>query len=256
MRTRVALVTVVLLAWAPVSAYAGGQSAAQLVVTGSGGQTAVLAVGRGGVDVQYPSFPARVPGPDGAVGGVAIQDAHGGLVGGVLVQNVPGFTEAIAIGLVDFQSTHLRPGRYRLTLLGTGRQTVALKGVSARLVAHGPARPVTRAHGAATGTVATWSDSLGAVRSGDIVMVGNGSGGDEQQADTTEECLSIEGQPCAVPPVGLGLSPGPGSWSFWSTSIYGAGSLPAGRYVYSGNQVAVGPASTTGHAEVVISLRR
>lgn len=255
MRLRGALVIAALVAAVPASAHAGGRTGDDLVLTGAGGQTAVLAVGRAGLDVGYPDFPPRLPGPDGTVGGVAIQDSRGRLVGGVLLQNVPGFGEALAFGLVDFQTTHLRPGRYRLTLLGRGRQAVTLRGQAGRLVGHGPARPITRVVSASGGSVATWDDSLGAIGSRDMVLVGNGGGGEAQQADVTSDCLSLEGQPCAVPPVGIGLSPGPGSTYFWSTQLYGPGSLPAGRYSYRGGQVGVGPASITGHAAVVLALR-
>jgi hypothetical protein len=246
------------------SAAAWATPSAELLVTGRGGQSVALTVGKGGLDVAYPFFTEpRVPGPDGAVGGIAIQRLPGGrLVGGVLLQNAPGFDHALDVELADFGHSKLSPGRYRLTLLGTGPQSVHLQVLGAtharRLTTAGPVHPVTRATAGGAQVFDSWSGPLGAVRRTDFVVIGGGSGGDLQQAEEAELCLrpgSAADEPCLSGGGDSFTSPGAGASAGWSSRLYPPGSLSAGSYVFSGHVVGVGPASRTGHAAVVISLR-
>lgn len=255
---------VLVAALSAVPAASAAPRSAPLVVSGLGGQAVVLTAPRGGLDVEYPFFTEpRLPGPDGAVSGVVIQRVRDSrLVGGLLLHNAPGFDRAIPIPLVDFEHTVLAAGRYRVTLLGTGKQTVhlAVRRASARrqLVASGPPRPITRVVASTSAFASTWSDRLGRVRTTDYVIAGAGSGGDLQQASEDGLCVQPEGaatSPCLLGG-GLSLTPGAGSAGTWSAYLYRPGLLRPGSYVFSGNAVGVGPASTTGHAAVVIALGR
>lgn len=263
-RIRVAVMVATVGLLAPM-ATAHARTAAQLTLSGLGGQSVVLSVGRGGLDVGYPFFTEpRVPGPDGAVGGVAIQRVSDGrLVGGVLLQNAPGFDMALDIELGAFGHSKLPPGRYRLTLLGVGRQAVHLQVIGAvkgrRLTAAGPARPVTRTSGGSARIVDDWSGPLGSVRADDFVVVGGGSGGDLQQAEDAELCLqagSSPAGPCLLGNGGSFASPGTGAAAGWTSMLYPPGALSPGSYVFSGHVIGVGPACTAGHSAVVIALRR
>jgi hypothetical protein len=103
-----------------------------------------------------------------------------------------------------------------------------------------------------------WSDALGRITATDYVVTGAGSGGDLQQASEDDLCLQPEGataDPCLVGG-GLTVSPGAFASGSWSGYLYPPGRLAPGRYVFSGNAVGAGPGSATGHAAVVISLRR
>jgi hypothetical protein len=243
---------------------ASAAPSAELLVSGRGGQSVTLSVGSAGLDVAYPFFAEpRVPGPDGAVGGVAIQRLPGGrLVGGVLLQNAPGFDHALDVELADFGHSKLPAGRYRFTLLGTGRQSVHLQVLGAtharRLSTAGPVRPVTRTMAGGAQVFDSWSGPLGTVRRTDLVVIGGGSGGDLQQAEEAELCLQAgpaAGEPCLSGGGDSFTSPGAGASAGWSSMLYPPGSLAPGSYVFSGHVVGVGPASRTGHAGVVISLR-
>lgn len=264
MTRRLALVLALAGLVAGASSALAAPRTAPLVVTGLGGQRAALTVPRGGWDVAYPFFTERrLPGGSDAVGGVLIQRARdAALVGGVLLQNAPGFNRAVPVPLVGFDHVVLPAGRYRLTLLGTGRQSVHLvvRG-SARahqLRARGAARPLTRVVASSAATASVWSDPLGRIASTDYVVTGAGSGGDLQQASEDDLCLEPEAvvqQPCLLGG-GFTVTPGEGAAGSWSGYRYGPGSLKPGRYVFSGNAVAVGPSSQTAHAAVIISLPR
>lgn len=238
--------------------------AALLTVTGLGGQTALLTVPAGGMDLHYPMFlEQRLPGPDGAVGGVVLQRARdGALVGGVLLQNVPGFDRALDVPLLDVEHTALKAGTYRLTLLGAGRQAVHLtvRGSSRarHLVAHGRAAPITRVVAATSAGLHTWSDAL-AIKGGDYVVLGAGSGGDLQQADEAQMCLQSQSDPsggACLPGGGVGTSVGAAGAASWSGELYAPGDLEPGGYLFGGQAVGVGPRSAAGHASVVISVPR
>jgi hypothetical protein len=258
------LVLVVLAAVLSAPTARAASRSAPLVVAGLGGQSAVLTVPAGGAVVEYPFFvEPRLAGPDGTVGGVVIQRVRDGrLVGGTALLNVPGFDRALNVDLVDFERTKLPAGRYRLTLLGRGRQTVHLTVhgfVPARqLTAGGPAVPITRGTAGTSQTVDVWSEPLGQIRTGDFVLAGAGSGGANQQADERSMCVqagtTAADHPC-VPGDAVGLSPGSGGAAGWSGVLYRPGVLKPGRYVFSGHAGAVGPSSTSGHVSVVIALR-
>ena len=242
---------------------AAPKKAAALVVSGQGGQSVDLVIPRGGLTVGYETFPdERVPGPDGAVGGVMITRASDGeLAGGMLLTNAPGFTGAVSISLAEHDQTRLPAGRFRFTLLGTGPQKAVLElpgaGRDRRLVARGPARPVTRTVGATAATFDEWVDALGPVGPRDQVVIGAGASGDHQQADDHSLCLRPAGSgSCLLGSGGGFLSPGPGAISTWTSQLYGQGSLPSGRYEFSGRSVGAGPASTVAHVGVVISPPR
>ncbi|MDT7539265.1 MAG: hypothetical protein QOI82_2850 [Actinomycetota bacterium] len=235
-----------------------------LVVSGRGGQSAVLTVPAGGLVVTYPPFAEpRVPGPDGAVSGVVIQRVHDlRPVGGVILQNAPGFDRAITIPLVDFEQTVLAAGRYRITLLGTGRQSVHLAmrrtTKSRHLVARGSGGARTRVIASTTPIAATWSEPLGRINASDYVIVGAGSAGELQQASENDVCLraaAVSDEPC-LDGAGTTVTPGEGAAGTWSEFLYRPGSIASGSYVFTGNAIGVGPSSTTGHSAVVISLRR
>jgi hypothetical protein len=204
-----------------------------------------------------------VPGGREAVGGVLIQRASDGqLVGGLLLQNAPGFDRAVPVPLVGFDHTTLRAGRYRVTLLGTGRQTVHLdlrgQARGRTLVTHGAARPVTRVVGATAAYASAWSDRLGHIASTDYLVTGAGSGGELQQVSEDDLCLQAEAavqEPCLLGG-GVSLTPGDGAAGTWSGYLYAPGTLRPGAYVLSGQAVAVGPSSTTAHSAVVISITR
>jgi hypothetical protein len=247
------------------AAHAAPRSA-RLVVSGQGGQTLTLSVPTAGLDISYPLFvQSRLAGPDGTVGGVAIQRVSDGrLVGGLLLINAPGFNRALGIQLVDVDRTHLARGRYRLTLLGRGRQQVELvqRGTdrSRRLTARGDARPITRTVAGTAGPVDSWSVALGRTGGGDYVLIGAGSGGDWQQAEDASMCLratsAVAAAPCVSGDGGGFISPGPGGSAAWSMMLYPPGALERSAYTFSGRVVGIGPSSTTGHAAVVIALRR
>ena len=258
MRGKVAAVVLSLLAVAAPGAHAAPQG--RLHLAGTGGQTAVLDVGRGGLVVDYPFWmESRLAGPDGAVGGVVIQDkATRKLVGGVLLENAPGFEEALGIPLVDFQGTKLPAGHYELTLLGTGRQevTLPLRGRSdtIELAGKGRPRPSTRTVAADALAVDRWADDIGKVKAHDYLVAGAGGGGTLQQGGYSDFCVRRAQDPCESGGW-MFVSPGPGSSSGWSAQLYPPGHLPAGSYSFEGTTIGAGPASTVGHTAVVITLR-
>ena len=247
------------------SVQAAPERRAELRITGAGGQQVELTVGRGELTLQYPVFDhPRLPGPDGTVGGFAVQRASDGeLAGGMLLQNVPGFERALPMTLAEHDRTTLPAGRYRITLLGTARQTVqvGLPGAKAsrRLSATGPARPVTRSLVGTAELMQRWSKRLGRIGPEDQVVVGAGSGGDFQQAEQAQLCLrpgDAEGGLCLGGSGGGFSAIGSSHSAGWSSSLYGQGSLAPGPYVFDGVVVGAGPASRTMHLAVVISLRR
>jgi hypothetical protein len=248
--------TALLVAAAPL---ASASPAPQLHVSGQGGQTAQLVVGAGGMTLEYPVFGGdRLPGGDGAVGGLLVQRSDGRVLGGVLLENVPGRDDAIALPVGDWERTRLPAGRYRLTLLGSGPQTVSLdvRGAARTLRASGPARPVTRSTASSGLLLDRWNEQL-TVRPGDFVYAGAGSGGEMQQAGDSATCLAPADQPeeTCIGGEQVFASPGPGGAWGWGTSIYSPGTLEPGEYAFTGHAVGVG-LSTAGHSTVVISPRR
>jgi hypothetical protein len=246
----------------------GGQAlaspSATLVVSGRGGQSVVLSVGAGGLTLGYPFLTeSRLPGPDGTIGGLVIQRLHDQrLLGGVLLQNAPGFDSALDLPLVGFDKTRLAPGRYRVTLLGTGRSSVHLDVLAGRapkrLTAAGPARPITRTASGSGSPIDTWSERLGRLTASDYLVVGAGSGGAAQQGDDAALCVqptaAAAGTPC-IGGDGFGFSPGAGSAS-WSDSLYAPGDLKPDSYTFTGHAAGAGPSSVSGHEAVVISPLR
>jgi hypothetical protein len=119
--------------------------------------------------------------------------------------------------------------------------------------------PITRTVTGTAPAVDSWSHDLGRVGGSDYLLIGAGGGGDNQQAENAEMCLratsAASDTPCLADGGGF-ISPGPGGAGAWATMLYPPGSLERRAYTFSGNVVGVGPSSTTGHAAVVISLRR
>lgn len=263
MRRLLGILACAALLAAPAVQAAPAKTAA-LVITGQGGQSAELVVPRGGITLAYELFPGprRLPGGDTAVGGVAFQRASDGvLAGGVLLHNAPGFDEALTMPLVESERTRLPAGRFRLTLLGTGPQTVRMelpgRSRGMRLAARGPSRPVTRVLAGSTPVLHEWSTALGRIGPDDQLVVGAGTGGDLQQAGSARMCVQqgSGGGACLLGEGFTSLSPGAGSASSWSSSLYGQGSLPPGAYAFSGSATSAG-AGTGAHLAVVISLPR
>lgn len=253
------LATVTLLVLGAPLAHAE-TSTGSVTVTGRGGQVAQLVVGGRGVDLDIDVFGARrLPGSDGAVGGLVVQRPDGSPAGGVLLQNAPGFHFALAMPLIPEGNGHLSPGRYRLTLLGSGPQTASLvlrgDARAIRLRASGSATPVTRSGYASAATYSRWSDDL-RLRADDYLVVGAGTGGDLEQADSVELCVRAAVDDACVGGNGLGFSPGAGSSASWSSLTFSPRTFEPGAYVFQGSALGVGPASTTAHAYTVVSLRR
>ena len=260
-RVGILIAAVVVLLAGPVAAEMP-EPAGELRLSGAGGQRAVLDVGRDGMRIDYPFFRTpRVPGPDGAVGGVLIQRLSTGKVaGGLLLQNAPGFDGAIEMGLVGFDGVTLPKGRYALTLLGEGRQQVSLPLPSGRrmaLKAAGPARPISKTAFADGSALHTWSDDMQLSKRPSIVVLGSGGGGERQQAAETHTCFrpAADDDGLCLPPDSSGtmLAPGAGSSASWSNLTFFSEAGMAGDYVYSGRVVAAG-LSETGHGSVVITL--
>ncbi|MCA1710306.1 MAG: hypothetical protein LC789_01170 [Actinobacteria bacterium] len=231
----------------------------QVTVTGRGGQVAQLVVGKGGVDLDVDPFgAARLPGGNGAVGGLTVQRSDGTPAGGVLLQNAPGFDTALALRLIPEGTPHLGPGRYRLTLLGSGAQTATLqlKGDTRhlRLRASGSATPVTRTGYAGAATYSEWSDDL-QVRPRQYLVVGAGTGGDLEQADAVDLCVRAASNDACVGGDVLGFSPGAGSSASWTSLTFAPDTFEPGHYVFEGSALGIGPSSTTGHAYALITLR-
>ena len=258
-RTAAVLATVAVLAAGAPLAHAE-QKPGQVTVTGRGGQVAQLVVGKGGAELDVDVFGAeRLPGGDGAVGGLTVQRPDGSPAGGVLLQNAPGFDFAVAVPLIPEGSSRLAPGRYRLTLLGAGPQTATLllRGDSRtlRLRATGSATPVTRTEYGSAPTYSTWSDDL-RLRAAQYLVVGAGTGGDFEQADSVDLCVRAATDDACVGGSGFGFSPGAGSSASWSSLTFSPRTFEPGEYVFEGSALGVGPSSSTAHAWTVISLRR
>lgn len=246
------------------AATAAPPATSQLRVSGAGGQSAVLTVPAGGLRVDYPFFSTpRLPGPDGSIGGVLIQDLRTrAVVGGLLLQNVPGFSVALELGIVGFDGVSLRPGRYALTLLGTDRQTVTLPvrrgGSDLVLAARGPARPITSSAYADSAAVHSWSDPLSLPAARSLVVLGSGAGGDLQQASVEQSCFRPVAEDdglCLQPDMSSSfVSPGAGASASWSTMQFETGAAQTGDYRHSGRVASVGAGSTAAHSSVLIAM--
>lgn len=235
-----------------------------LRITGSGGQHAVLSVSTGGMRLGIPFLTTpRLPGPDGTISGVVIQRLPSRqFVGGLLLQNVPGFSEAVEQGLGVSDSIQLDGGRYALTLLGSGPQDVALdlpRKSSIVLKTRGSARPITRVGYAATETAHKWSEPIEITPSDGLLVLGRGAGGEQQQAAVEQSCFRrapADGLCLAPDSSSTMTSPGAGWAAFWGSQMYGTGPEQAGDYLYSGRVAAVGAPSMAAHSTVMITLPR
>ncbi|TAL25344.1 MAG: hypothetical protein EPN99_01780 [Frankiales bacterium] len=266
MRRIAGLVTAFVLLVGAGAATAEPPAPSTLRISGLGGQSAVLTVPAGGMRVEYPFFSTpRLPGPDGTVGGVLIQDLRTReALGGLLLQNVPGFSTALETGLLHFERVDLRPGRYVLTLLGTDRQTVTLpvrhKRGDLRLNARGPARPITTTAFDASSTLHTWSAPVQLPAAESILVLGSGAGGDNQQISYEQSCFRAaaedDGRCLPADSDSTFVSPGAGAAASWSSFMFLTDAGQAGDYVYSGRAVSLGTSSTAAHSSLVIRIPR
>ena len=229
----------------------------ELTFAGAGGQTATLDVGHGGSDFAFPWFGhPRLTGPDGTVSGVLIQ--RGSVqVGGALLLNAPGFDEAIVLPLGGSDGIHLQPGRYRVTMLGTTRQTlraIARSGPRRAITMQGRPRPITRAFSSAGAPLDRWSHRLGSVNAGDTVILGLGAGG-ALEAHAAQSCLqrgdTAPSGPCVEGAITWLGGPDGASWGGSVQTV----DTDEGPFVYSGQIEAAGVNVTAGHVAVVIAPR-
>lgn len=265
MRRLAVLVSALVLLVGAGTATAGPRAAA-LRISGIGGQSAVLTVPAGGMRVEYPFFSTpRLPGPDGALGGVLIQDLRTReALGGLLLQNVPGFPTALETGLLHFERVDLRPGRYLLTLLGTDRQTVTLpvrhRRGDVRLTAGGPARPITTSAFDADSTLHTWSEPVRLPAAESILILGSGAGGENQQAAHEQSCFRAadedDGLCLPADSETTAVSPGAGAAAWWGSLMFLTDPGQAGEYVFSGRTLSLGTPSTAAHSGLVIRVPR
>jgi hypothetical protein len=166
------------------------------------------------------------------------------------------------MGLLGFDGIQLPPGRYALTLLGSGPKSVALdlpKHKSIALKARGAARPITRSgYGAAN------APTRGPTGSGPC---GRRAGRAGQRRGRRPPAGSA--RPVVLPPRrdddGLCLppdssstmaAPGASASASWGSLTFSTTSGQAGDYVYSGRVLGRGPQSSAAHSSVVISLPR
>ena len=227
-------------------------------LVGRGGQTAVLDVGSRPLDLVAPVFRhPRLPGGDGTIGGVLVQRGAA-VVGGMVLINAPGFPYALTWEFGGERALRLTHGRYRVTILGTARQTVQLLIASGqpsrKLLATGPARPVTRAFAGNGSPLHQWSDRLGELRAGDTLVLGAGTSG-TLEAHARQTCLkrgdTASSEPCLEADEVFFHVPGGASFSGSTQTLL----ADEGRLVYSGQIETVGVESSAGHVAVVITPR-
>ena len=247
----------VIAALSTAPAQAAEQGEGLLAFSGVGGQALTLTVSGRPLKLAVPFAHPRLAGQDGTVGGLLIQTGPE-VVARLVLVNAPGFSRALSLGTGGFDLV-LTPGRYRVTLLGTTRQTVEMPILSGQrsrtLVATGPARPVTRTFAGSTDRIQQWSHRLGTVRAGDTLIVGTGGSG-ALGAHASQTCLRDRppaiGEPC------LELDDADvhvlGGASFTSSTISMQGADKA--FFYTGQIQAVGAATTAGYVAIVVAPRR
>jgi hypothetical protein len=231
---------------------------ALLQLSGVGGQSTTLDIGARALTLAAPIFRhPRLPGGDGAVGGLIVQRGSQ-LVGGMVLINAPGFPYALTWELTGPEDLRLSKGRYRVTLLGAGRQTVQMIITSGQpsqqLRAAGMARPVTRTFSGNGTTMHEWSHRLGDLKAGDTLILGSGSTG-TPDAHAAQTCLrrgsTASASPCLeVDDVGF-HAPGGASYGGSSQTVR----EDEGPFTYSGQIQTVGMGTRSGHVAVVISPR-
>ena len=230
----------------------------RLELAGLGGQTAVLHVGSRPLDLVAPIFRhPRLPGGDGTIGGVLVQRGAT-VVGGMVLINAPGFPYALTWELGGDRTLRLSKGRYRVTLLGSARQTVQLLITSGqpsrKVLATGPARPVTRTFSGNGSPLHQWSHRLGLLRAGDTLVLGSGTSG-TLEAHARQTCLkrgdTASSEPCLEADEVFFHVPGGASYSGSTQTLL----ADEGHFVYSGQIETVGVESSAGHVAVVITPR-
>lgn len=229
-----------------------------LEVTGVGGQAATLVVGAQPLSLAAYIFRhPRLPGEDGTVGGVLVQRGSE-VVGGTVLINAPGFPYALTWEL-NRSALRLTKGRYRITLLGTAQQTVQMVITSGqrsrRISASGPARPVTRTFSGNGSPLVQWSDQLGQLRAGDILLLGAGTTG-TADAHAIQTCLrrgdaSSSGPCLEADPVWFNAE----SRSYSGSSQTFTDDQPS-AFTYSGQIETVGVGTSSNHLAVVITPPR
>lgn len=238
-----------------------GDGPGTVVVTGAGGQAAVLEVTEPRLTLDYRLDGPRLPGPDGTVGGVLVQRLPDrALHGVVLLTNVPGFSGTAGLGLVGGTHTQLPRGRYALTLLGDGPQRVVFdtagRDGTTTLTATGPARSITRTAFGSSAVVHDFSQEFLITSGSTLLAMSMGSAGALQQASTQMWCLTR-----AERRQDVCLQPRESRRSTSVASTDGAvweavsleGPLRRGAYVFAGRATSVG-AGTASHSVVVVDL--
>jgi hypothetical protein len=227
-------------------------------VSGRGGQTTTLVVGQQPLELEPHRFlHPRLPGGDGAMGGMLIQRGRE-VVGGVALINAPGFPYALTFDPWSRERLVLPKGSYRVTLLGTAQQTAQarIKSGSPRrtLQAAGPPRPITRSFSGGGSPLHEWAQRLGDLRAGDTLLLGAGAaGGPEVHA--TQTCLQFgdtaSAGPCLTPQDAGFHTFGGASHETTATTML----TDQGPMVYSGQIQTAGLETSAGHVAMVVTPR-
>lgn len=233
------------------------QKPALLEFSGMGGQSSTLDVGSRPLELVPPMFRhPRLPGGDGAIGGVIFQRGAR-QVGGLVLINAPGFPYALTWELGGPERLRLTKGRYRVTLLGNARhvvQTIITSGQHGRrLTATGPARPITRSFSGNGPGLHQWSHRLGPLRAGDTLVLGSGTTG-SPEVHAKQTCLRRGDVDSSGPCLELDEAFFNANGSSYSGNTQ---TLPddEGPFTYSGQIETAGLDATAGHVAVVITPR-
>lgn len=252
-----ALAFLVLLSAATAASAQDGSGS--LTVTGRGGQSVVLDVPPAGLRLDHPGATTpRLPGPDGTVGGLLVQRASdSSLFAGLLLMNTPGRQHLTAVDLIGQGSSRLPRGRYVVTLIGSGSQTITFPsagpGPDRTVRATGPARPLTRSVYGAGAPLSSWSDEIAVKAPLSVLSFSVGGGGDAQQGSSTLWCLGRAEDPddgCTFPSAAT-TDRSPGGGGTWTTAHF-VGSVPPGALRFAGRGVSAGGAAA--HLGVIVDV--
>lgn len=237
-------------------------------VSGLGGTSTDFSLSGSGLRIQYPrGTTPRLAGEDGEVGGYIIERLQPReLVGGLVAVNAVGLAGALEVPLLAPDGVTLRPGRYRLSLLGNGsRASVIVTGdIRQRQFKLGTSSSPHLVSQISYGSVSgprSWSEPL-EVTDRSILILGLGTVGSRQQADIKSFCLRPEPEPPApaacVPPesVASTVTPGAAETTSWVTSAYLPGSLDGGSLRFEGVAAGLGVQSASAHFSVVLRTAR
>lgn len=251
----------------PGTSAASPDSPSSFQIRGEGGRSTALLVGEQGMRLSFPPTFPRLPGPDGAVGGVVVHRMNdSALLGGVLLQNIAGFPSAIDTPIAAPDGEIALPrGRYRLTLIGRGAQSIQLQTRGERgpilLRAGGPPRAVTTSELGSSAALHRWSTDVGAEPARSVLVLGAGTAGQGERGGLFVACVAPGGEAsdedlrlagfCAAPDrFGYHLAPGGGGGQ-WSADTYVDG-LATGSYTFSGWAAGMGAPAQASHSVVEI----